>query len=224
MPNIIEKVEQKRGCGYRQEGGLYLVSEGAAGDCGKLPFPLTVCPCCRAGIKPTRGWTWVDSTALMEGHTCRFTGISDACRTCPLKDNVLGRVGLLWVGEAFYKTPGDFLKEAAALGVSRRIPAVPVGFKVGETWVMLAHRKACEGKGSMMVVPGVFRVFKPSRIEYVVKSSDPLEKLEKLEKRGLTLVWVTRAPEAKPVESAPLLEYLESKNANHGGPAGSGRV
>jgi hypothetical protein len=36
------------------------------------------------------------------------------------------------------------MSEAARMGVSRRITAVPRDFKVGETWVLLGHRKAIE--------------------------------------------------------------------------------
>jgi hypothetical protein len=56
----------------------------------------------------------------------------------------LGRCGLIWVGVQHYKTPGEFMSEAARMGVSRRITAVPKDFKVGETWVLLGHAKAIE--------------------------------------------------------------------------------
>ena len=56
----------------------------------------------------------------------------------------MGRVGLIWVGEKFYPTPQDFCAEAEKMGISRRIPAVPNDFVLGETWVWLAHRKAIE--------------------------------------------------------------------------------
>lgn len=36
--------------------------------------------------------------------------------------------------------------------------------------------------------PGVFYIFQPQRIEYVVKDDDPVDKLERLDKRGITLV------------------------------------
>jgi hypothetical protein len=40
--------------------------------------------------------------------------------------------------------------------------------------------------------PGIFHIFCPSRIEYVVKEFDPQDKLERLAKRGITLVRVLR--------------------------------
>jgi hypothetical protein len=50
------------------------------------------------------------------------------------------RYGLIWVGEAFYGNPQRFLDEAATMGISRRIAAVPRGFVLGEDYVLLAHR------------------------------------------------------------------------------------
>ena len=58
--------ESERGCGFRKKGGLYLVSEGLAAPCGKLPIPLTVCPVCGQGIKPSRGWTWINGKKLVD--------------------------------------------------------------------------------------------------------------------------------------------------------------
>jgi hypothetical protein len=57
--------EKPRGCGRRKPGGLYLVAPGDGAPCCKLPIKLDVCPTCHAGIKPARGWTWVDGDALL---------------------------------------------------------------------------------------------------------------------------------------------------------------
>lgn len=40
--------------------------------------------------------------------------------------------------------------------------------------------------------PAIFHAFKPSRIEYVVTDLESVEELDAMEKRGLTLVRVTR--------------------------------
>lgn len=138
-------VEPRRGCGYRKIGGLYLVSGGYGVVCDRLPIPLGVCPTCSHGIKQTRGFTWVDAAALVGG-------VHPNCADdfpCPLcmAPHQLGRCGLLWIGEKFYKTPYDFDREAAVLGVSRRISAIPRGFKVGETWILFAHPKAIRKPG-----------------------------------------------------------------------------
>ncbi len=66
----VIKNESKRGCGYRKQGGLYLMAGGPSAECGKLPLELTVCPCCGAGIKPARGWTWVNAEALFASKQC----------------------------------------------------------------------------------------------------------------------------------------------------------
>jgi hypothetical protein len=89
------------------------------------------------------------------------------------------RAGLLWIGEQYYETPFDFMKEASELGISRRIQSVPHGFKIGETWVLLAHAWAksdtvvVEGDNPAVIrkVPGIFAVFRPTRIEKMVKQS-----------------------------------------------------
>lgn len=56
----------------------------------------------------------------------------------------MGKAGLMWVGEKFYKTPEVFVAEGVTMGFSKRIKAVPRGFKVGETYVLLAHPKAID--------------------------------------------------------------------------------
>jgi hypothetical protein len=203
---IEDRVEGERGCGYRKPGGLYLISGGPAVACGKLPIPLSVCPCCGNGIKPTRGWTWVNGTALAAEKVCdRDPGvfhsgcITHPCFGCPLAAP-MGRVGLLWIGEAFYKTPEDFCRESQEMGLSRRISAVPRDFVLGATWVWLAHRKTIKTSDGTFT-PGVFRVFKPERIEYVVKGDESEDELQRMTDRGLTLVRVHRANQTQPMFS-----------------------
>lgn len=199
MPVIEDRVERKRGCGFRKEGGFYLVANGPAVGCGKLPIPLAVCPCCHAGIKPTRGWTWINGTALAAEKVCDFQPSDTGCEFCPLA-KPMGRVGLLWIGEKFYKTPEDFQRESIEQGISRRISQIPRDFKVGETYVWLAHRKTIKNEDGTFT-PAVFRIFRPQRIEYVVKKDDSDEKLDKLAERGITLVRVKRASDQEPVET-----------------------
>jgi len=172
-------IEPKRGCGYRKVGGIYLVADGPGVPCGRLPIPLTLCPTCGAGIKQTRGWTWVDLPPLVEAAGLQCQASLEVCFVCPLRDpRKIGRAGLLWIGEQFYPTPDHFTFEAATLGISRRIKAVPPGFKVGETWVLLAHPKTIrvvsEGRSH---IAGIFRVFKPQRVEVIItesQSEDPV--------------------------------------------------
>jgi len=100
---------------------------------------------------------------------------------------------LIWVGGKFYSTK-SFLNEAVKMGISRRISVVPKDFVLGETWVLLAHRET-PIEGHEETKPAIFSVFRPERIEYIVKPDDPEEKLERLEKRGITLV------DVKPMQS-----------------------
>lgn len=217
MVNVVVVHDQKRGCGWRKAGGLYLRADGAAASCGKLPLPLCKCPTCGAGIKFARSWTWVDAKALGSTAVCKEQ--SQSCAVCPL-GGVIERAGLLWIGEKFYKTPGDFTSEARDQGISRRLPQVPKDFKVGVTWVLVAHRKtivrpcddcsnkepcdncppcaACGGAG-VLYTPAIFAAFKPSRIEYVVKEGDTEEKLERLVKRGITPVRIVRVEKDTPM-------------------------
>jgi hypothetical protein len=200
--NIQTVVERKRGCGFREPGGLYLRTDGIGRICGALPIELVVCPTCHQGIKPARGWTWINIAALVEIRGCAMEfeyKDSGGCGDCPIADAKIQTAGLIWVGEKFYPIIEMFTLEAKEMGISRRITMVPRGFKLGETWVALAHRKAIQLPNpfrgdpvEVVVKPGIFHIFKPSRVEYVVKEFDPQDKLEKLEKRGITLVKVVR--------------------------------
>jgi len=215
MATIHHRREHARGCGFRKPGGTYLVGGGLMAPCGRLPLPCEVCPTCGQGIKPSRGWAWVDGDKLktLATRTCD----SDQCAACPMSDSYeLGRVGLLWVGSKFYPDVDAFANEAKEMGISRRIAQVPRDFVVGETWVFLAHRQAiqsrCECNGSLgtecadcegtLVVstPGIFSAFKPERIEYVVKGDESEEELDRKERQGFTLVSV------EPVGQASLLQ------------------
>lgn len=145
--NIRTSIEQKRGCGHRHQGGLYLVSGGLFDACHKLPIPLTVCPCCHAGVKPSRGWTWV-GYQLIKDAPCSKPG----CTGCHPFDGSIQKFGLLWIGEKFYKHPYDFNKEALGQGISRRIANVPKDFVLGETWVLLAHRKGIREASDILLL------------------------------------------------------------------------
>ena len=159
-----------------------MVCDGKGIVCDRLPVELTICPCCGGGIKPSRGWTWIQPVDLFGGsHTpCHCHPYCPACNPHSVDGN---RAGLLWVGEKFY-TVSSFLKEAKDIGISRRINSIPRGFKVGKTWIFMAHRLCVQkwkvdGPLDIMGqpkesehVPGIFTAFRPSRIERVVKQSE----------------------------------------------------
>jgi len=187
--------EGRRGCGFRKPGAMYFVSDGLAAPCGVFPIPLSVCPTCHGGIKPTRGFTWIDFQAI-RGNAEDCAADARWCAHCPA--NSVRKCGLLWIGETYYKTPAIFAKEAVEMGISRRCAQIPNGFIIGRTWIALAHRKAVsssdvlglllQGKTEPKRSAGIFRLFCPERIEYIVKAGDSKKKLEGLEKRGLSLV------------------------------------
>ena len=192
-PSVSVRHERRRGCGFRQQGGLYFVGETVTG-CTALPVPLHVCPTCHAGIKFSRGFTWVDPSALLESTECED-------ENCMLKElRQLKRCGLLWVGESFYPTPAHFLEEARTAGASRRIPAVPRTFKVGQDWILLAHRKAVSPEDGGEHSPGVFSIFRPSAVEYVVRDDDDDEKVQRVAARGVA-----------PVRVVPMTDHLLEK-------------
>lgn len=199
-------VEARRACGYRKVGGLYLVAPKTGHGCDRLPILLETCPCCGAGIKQARGWTWVDVSTLVGGihKDCQDEFPCPLCMATP----EMGRAGLLWVGEQYYPTVMSFAREANELGISKRISAVPQGFELGKTWVLLAHPKACvcpscqgncfvdektcpkcDGKGEL---GGIFRVFQPTAVEKIItkrQSKDQVE-MKRLKLRGITPVVV----------------------------------
>lgn len=179
-------IERKRGCGYRKVGGLYMVCDGQAIACDRLPLELKVCPVCGAGIKFARGFTWVNGKQLLGGYhqNCKCNSLCPVCYPGP---SGLQKCGLMWVGEKFY-TPETFMFESNQMGISKRIPAIPREFKVGETWVLLAHKKV---KVNGEKAPAIFSAFQPSRIEKLITKSQATKKtLKKLEKQGITPVVV----------------------------------
>lgn len=180
-------IEGKRGCGFRKVGGLYLVADKLLSvDCHR-EVHLEVCPVCGAGIKPSRGWTWIEPLRLF--GVCEEKDKDYMCHkfNCKICFPPEGKHGLLWIGRQFYKTPEEFIDEAMRMGVSRRIPTVPRGFKLGETVVYVAHRDAF-GKDRA----GIIAAFKPQRVEMIITETMAKDEefMKELEKRGITPVVV----------------------------------
>jgi len=195
------------------------MSDGVGVGCGALPIPTVICPACGHGIKPSRGWTWIEPDLALEGYLGPHDDYPNGVHshTCPLgAPGRLGeRCGLLWIGEQHYATPEDWVQEGMRMGFSRRIRNVPNGFVAGETWVLAAHRKAIPhgyrvGEKEyadlndvlalapdtdvedveVNYIPGIFHVWRPTRIEYVVRGDETDEELEALEARGIEPVKV----------------------------------
>ncbi len=209
-------IETRRGCGYRKVHGLYLVGGGVDRACDRLPFELSVCPCCSGGIKPSLGWTWIrpgkffDGPHILTEHVNGGIGSSrcqestGSCWFCT-DPSQFEKAGLLWIGGRFYKSPAEFVAEGLHMGFSRRIKSVPRGFKAGSTPVFLAHRKAIERpvtaedletnaklEGELIgCFPGIFYVWMPESIEKIFTESErDSEAVKDAEKREIVPVFV----------------------------------
>lgn len=208
-------VEQKRGCGYRKAGGIYLVTDGLGEPCERLPMEIPPCPLSGDKcLKQGRAFAWLKPKFIFDhAKACAFN--PNHCPRCVVCQPVnLERhaepkdsVGLMWVGEKFYGKPEDWTFEAMKMGVSKRIPAVPKNFVVGKTFVFVAHPRAFpkvipagtkDSEGLLLQhdqvehVPGVFHVFRPSRVEVVVTPEMKTQKWVKdlQKKHGAALVEV----------------------------------
>ncbi|MBA7655510.1 hypothetical protein ES703_63414 [subsurface metagenome] len=205
-------VEELRGCGYRKVGGTYLCGEFTSSPCDRMPFPLTTCPVCGQGIKVGRAFTKINPHQLWGIHKdCK-----DYIRPCFLCDPQDEPAYIMLVGAGNYKTPQEFVREAIAQGISKRIPFIPKELKLGKTVVYLAHPKACEMRESAVLqqamaiveeaktkrprllesekvskAPGIFCAFSPKRVEKLVWENELTdEKREQFEKRGITPVLI----------------------------------
>ena len=191
---IPTRIDARRGCGWRKPGGLYLIADAPAEPCPLLPVALHVCPTCGEGLKPARSWTWVDADELL-GLPLEHPSAAPPAHhaRCPLA-HVLGRAGLLWIGEGFYPTPRAFLEEATRMGISRRITAVPRDFQRGRTWVLCAHRSAiAPAAPGADPTAAVFTLFRPTAVEYVIRGDEREIELERLLQRRIQPVRVQRA-------------------------------
>lgn len=178
--------------------------------CDRLPYELVVCPTCGAGVKFSRGFTWLDWLKYAGAHEgCKeetpviTSGTLDIGNPCPVcHPGFYPRpYGLLWVGQDY--TPETFVQEALQMGVSKRIAAIPRNLKLGETWVLFATKKAIavaelvpgsedlrpENFQYTEFKPAVFYAFRPQRLELLIWESEATEeKLAELEKKHITPV------------------------------------
>lgn len=185
--------ETARWCGYRspskQGYGIYLIGTGELEPCERLPYPLESCPCCGGGVKPARGFTWINPVTMFDPWTgepkcCEVSGevihgLDHDHALCALCNPIAvagEAAGLVWIGEQHYKTARLFMEEAARMGISRKIGALPLGFEVGKHYVYLAHRKTMTRTDPTTRiqewVQGVFTAFKPMRVDIVIDDPD----------------------------------------------------
>lgn len=233
-PQVTISVEKSRGCGYRKPAkdgvGIYLVGPEGGYHCSRLPFELRSCSTCGGGWHASRGWNWIEPMKVFQeplpkidpshaGHLALARLVEAKgcgperleCGTCPLgRGTPEGKHGLVWIGEKHYPTAASFMEEALAMGVSRKIKAVPKDFEPGKTVVYLAHRKAVPGapldrgaehmghfefpEGNEDPKPGIFSAFRPTAIDLVIEDAKNVpEKAVKLaEKYGARIVQVVR--------------------------------
>jgi len=200
---VVTLREKARGCGFRRAGprgvGIYMMGPGGTSACERLPMPLTVCPCCGQGIKFARAFTWIEPGKLFAPHiepVCIKLGPRDEaadqalwgkyadhnhnlCPMCNAEQIAGDRAGLLWIGGKNY-TPEAFKREAAMMGISRRLPNIPRGFEVGKHIIYLAHKQACWPEGwphcapDAKSRPGIFYAFRPSHVDLVIDDPDEI--------------------------------------------------
>jgi len=153
-------VEAKRGCGYRKIGGTYLEGDPGGFACGRFPLAIAPCPLCDHRPAFSRALQRITPKNILHASPVCAIGDEERCSGCPLNKALdVFQAGLMWVGGKFY-TPDNFAAEATSMGVSKRISVVPKWFKVGQTWVFLAHEQAiikpcepCQGVGLITYTP-----------------------------------------------------------------------
>ena len=209
--DIPVRIDSKRGCGWRSEGGLYLTTSGFNRGCGLMPIPLYKCPTCSHGFEPTRSHRVINPGELFKNYPqgCEH----DDCITCPVavpRRDVLGQAYLMWCGKTHYPTPDHWLEEARKQGVSRRIKNIPKGFVLGHSWIFMAHESSRsldlftpDGFNSYDLHGAIYSVFQPEAIEYVVRGDETPEQLDAMRGRGITPVRVIRDTD---VENADTLQ------------------
>ena len=196
-------IEEERGCGYRIVGKIYIVGEGIPAVCDNLPYPIE--PCSGCGFVPqfTRGFTWLDKTYIKQ-HAGTKPGASTEviwcncipnCPICLPGENDLEKYGLMWVGDKYY-TPEEFISESNSMGVSKAINKLPKDLVLGETWVVLAHRKVPMIQEEFMsgepdYIPAIFYAFIPKAYEMLIWEKDATpERLAELKGQGITPIIV----------------------------------
>jgi hypothetical protein len=199
MPVEGVKIEQRyqRGCGFRRPG-LYLVGEGYPVPCDRLMMKIPVCPCCGETLRQLRSIRVFNPFRMLglHGESCTC---DKACPACYPPE----KGGLIWVGEKFYHTPEDFIKEAHFIGVSRRIPKLPKELGVGD-WIYLVHPW---GNELDLDEPArIFYVFRIREVQQILTpmQAEDLEYVKEVQKKGFTPILET--PDAKNALGEPVDE------------------
>jgi hypothetical protein len=183
---LIPYKKVKRGCGYLQAGGLYLMSGKLGAPCDRLYFPIPVCPVCGETIRFSRGIQKINALKLFGEHkNCK-----DETKPCPVCQPQEEGTFLMWVGDKYY-TPEEFVEEAKTLGVSKRINYVPKEFEVGKSWLVLAHQKAIlsQDKEGPKQKPGIITAIRPTKLVKVLKENQATpDQVAELEEQGIDVM------------------------------------
>lgn len=180
----------RRGCGHLKPDAFYLRADIAPD--GVLPPFVRIVPAQPfveahfRGWKPFQGlaWHWVgergrdtlfttDPPRDLQDHMIRLSA-----------DKLPEDIGhatvawasdlLMWVGKEFYPYPEDFIEEARAFGINKRIPVTKGGpplIDPGRTRLFLAHPRAVSREN-----PGVFGYTYLTRAVYTTDGGKPVPK------------------------------------------------
>jgi len=200
-------VETRRGSGFRKVGGLYLVCDGIGFGCDRIPLAIVPCSTCGSEPRFSRGMAQINPAELWGDHQliskigvdvkvtlCKEKG-AKGCSVCRPGEKAY----LMWVGSEY--TAESFRLEAAAMGISKRIHALPKSFVMGEDLVFLAKKNLMppdeqqwlgdevyyEKRGGS---PAVFMAFRPTRLEKIMPDTATERELDKLKADGITPVLV----------------------------------
>ena len=185
-------VEQERKCGYRLVGGLYLCGSGRSVYCDRLPLELKACEVCGQEPRFNRTISRFNPQRLFSDHLCDEVDL-----VCKPPEEAY----LMWVGAEY--TPFNFKIEAHALGVSKRIHAIPTNLRLGKDIVYLAYLKLIPidnqrflfplgPQDNKATAPGIFYGFIPDRYEYIMTETQAKdkEKMDLLKRRGIVVITV----------------------------------
>lgn len=203
MVKFMQRVE--RGCGNRKTGGNYIVGDGLAAPCYRLPLSIPTCPTCGETIEFFRGIKKINPLKLfgectVSSHPCHQFG----CFVCDPPQ----KAWIMWVGEQFYSME-SFMEEASRMGISKRIHSFPDDIEIGDR-VYLAYKKCIptvlppeermkrRNKNIVSVMePGIFYAFTVTDLQKVMdhrKATKP-EEIAKVITNGVTPVVEYDEPE-----------------------------
>jgi len=222
MPTIHTVFDSERGCGWRKGGGLYLVGGEFWDACGKLPLRLEVCPCCGSGVRLTRGLSRINPSRLFADAECSTPKKCRRCNLAtealpdlaylmgvgakfyPSRADFMREAIEQGISKRIAQIPRDFkIGETQVFLAHPKVFMDLVDEEAEDTPLevdeddeqqplVLDGESKTTGRQKAVYRPGVFCVFTPQRIEYVVKGDETDDFLKRLEGRGVTLVKVIR--------------------------------